>query len=257
MPNTVILASQNLIMRKPLSLLLICSLFFSCSKTLEHQRLHPGIDLRFCNIRSWTHPHLGETRSNTFTYNALGNPVNVTSNMEGTGSGFHYFTYDDQVRLSVHEHEFTYTYYYYYEGNSRRPTGCTRIDAYGREYEETFTWDNKGRIVGVNAAFVSTPFEDEINADEEVTYVYDDRNLIGYDINGHQQYEFEYTNKPSLFFANKVWMLVNRNYSRNAPTGAATYNKTGLPLTYHEQPPVQPSFLDMGYESAVITYHCR
>jgi len=246
-------------MRKPLSLLFACSLFLiSCNKRLEEFRLNPGLDLRFCNIKTWTHPHLGELRTSIFHYNAQGNPISVTSNLEGTGNGYHYFRYDNQHRLAEYEWEFAYTYYYHYDGNSRRPLGDTRIDAYGREYEEIFTYDEKGRITKVVSLFVSTPFEDEENANEETDYYYEGENLVRVVANGHDQlFDVEYTSKPSIYLTNKVWMLVSRNYSRNAPAGAASFNSKGLPLTYPAEPARQFYFLDMGYEDAVITYQCE
>lgn len=245
-------------MKKPLTCLLGCALLlFSCNKSLEEYHSRPGIDLKFCNIKTWIHPHLGESRTNIFAYNSLGNPVSVTSDITGTGSGFHYFRYDDRNRLSEHEHEYVATYYYHYTGNSNRPYGDTRIDAYGREYAETFTWDEKGRIINVYAEFVYSPFEEEENPDENIEYVYEGNNLVRYIWNGHPSADVEYTSKPGVFATNKIWMLVNRNYSRNATTGAATFNNKGLPLTYAPQPGFQFSFLDMGFEEAQVSYLCK
>jgi hypothetical protein len=245
-------------MRKALYLFLAFSLCVSCKKLFDEYRQNPGVDLRFCNIKTWTDNHMDELRENIFTYNEHGNPISVTSNHQGTGSGYHYFRYDEKQRLIEHEEEFVSTHYYHYEGTSRQPAGNTIIDAYGREFEETFTYDSKGRIIKAFTEFISSPFEDDLYPNEEKEYMYDDYDLKAVLWNGHQQNpEMVYSGKPSIYFSNKVWMLVNRNYSKHSPVGPATFNISGFPLIYHEEPPYQFPFLDINYYGSKITYDCR
>lgn len=255
---TTILATQMLSMRKSLLLLFVCALFLSCNKKFDDFRKIPGMDLRFCQIKKWDDQHPTGLRHNVFSYNEYGNPTSVTSDLEGTGAGYHYFKYDENQRLIEHEWEFIGTYLYHYEGSDRRPTGNTIVDAYGREFEETFTHDEKGRIVKTVTVLTYTPYEEEEYPDETKEYMYDENNLVKFTLVGHYQSEdVAYTNKPAIYLTNKVWMLVNRNYSKNSPAGAATFTPIGLPLTYHEEPGFQFAFLDMYFPQAKITYECK
>lgn len=245
-------------MRKVFYLLLAGFLFVSCNKVFEEHRQNPGVDLRFCNIKTWTDSHLDELRENKFTYNEHDNPVSVTSNQHGTGSGFHYFRYDENQRLKEYEEEYVVTRYYHYDGNSKLPTGDSMVDAYGREFRETFTYDSKNRITKAVVEFISSPFEDDDYADDVKEYIYDGDDLQAYIWNGNQQNpEMVYISKPSIYLSNKVWMFINRNYSKHSALGPATYHRIGLPLTYHDEPPYQFPFLDINFFGSTVTYMCR
>src|SRR5688572_23737653 len=121
-------------MKIALSIIAVFFIFVSCSKTnFAEYRKSPGIDLRFCNIKSWSDIHGDEQRTNFFTYNEYENPVSVISNQSGTGSGHHLFSYDDQQRLVGYEYEFVFIKQFKYEGSSRRSHGAQVTDFYGRE----------------------------------------------------------------------------------------------------------------------------
>lgn len=245
-------------MRTALSVLLALLVSYSCTRvTLDDYKNKDGIDLRFCNIKSWTDIHGDEERTNEFTYDEHGNPLTVTSDHQGTGSGFHYFRYDEEQRLSEYEHEFVQIKYFRYEGSSRKATGAKVIDVYGRELAETYTYDDKDRIIKSVLEFVSSPFEEDDFPTETREYIYVNDDLQSILLNGNQQNpEIAYSKKPSVYRTNKVWMFVNHNYSKHSTTNVESTNRLGLPSkfdsTHFEFP-----FLDIEASTSQVTYNCR
>jgi hypothetical protein len=231
--------------------------FNSCTKiNFTEYRKNPGIDLRFCNIQTWTDTHGDETRKNVFTYDVHGNPLSVVSDQHGTGNGAHFFTYDEFQRLIKYEYELVQTKNYQYEGMSRRASGAEITDVFGRELLETYTYDDKGRIIKSVLELVSSPFEDEEFPTETKEYVYLNDDLNSILVNGSQvNPDVTYSSKPSVYMSNKVWKFVNQNYSKHSVSGIATSNFFGLPLTFKAEDYEFP-FLDIEGRGSTITYHC-
>lgn len=245
-------------MKVALTLLLLVLLLSTCTRvTLNDYKHKYGIDLRFCNIKTWTDTHGDELRTNVFTYDEHGNPVSVTSDHEGTGSGWHYFRYDEHQRLSEYEHQFSQTKFFNYDGVSRKPTGARIVDVYGRELAETYTYDEKDRIIRSVIEFVSSPFEEEDFPTETRDYIYVNDDLQSILINGEQHNpEVTYTTKPSIYRTNKVWMLVNHNYSKHSTINVANTNRIGLPAAIN-QVQFEFPFLDIESSGSTIIYNCR
>lgn len=245
-------------MKIALSIALVFLMFVSCVKySLRDYVKNPGIDLRFCNIKTWTDIHGEEQRTNVFTYDEKENPISVTSNQQGTGNGHHFFTYDANQRLIKYEFEFVHTKEYHYDGNSRRATGAKVTDALEREFSETYTYDDKGRIIKSVRSLISSPFEDDEIPDEEREYIYLNEDLSSILLNGVQISEDAvYTNKASIYMTNKVWMFVNQNYSRHATESVDSSNRLGLPLTFDASKYSFP-FLDIEGAGSTVTYFCR
>ena len=245
-------------MKAALSVAATICIFISCSKTsLKDYRKNPGIDLRFCNIKTWTDVRGEELRTNVFSYDENENPVSIISNVSGTGNGSHYFTYDDRQRLTKYEFEFVYTKEFHYEGNSRLASGAKVTDVLGREFSETYTYDDRARIIKSVLHLVSSPFEDEVTPDETRDYVYLNDDLSSIILNGEQvNADVVYTDKPSIYMTNKVWMFINQNYSRHSIDGVETSNRLGLPLKFKPGQYEFP-FLDIDGANSAVTYNCR
>lgn len=240
--------------------LVVLFVFNSCTKFNARDYFkHPG-QLRFCNIATWTDVPSDESedvRTNVFVYDDNGNPLSVTSDQHGTGRGFHYFTYDDQQRLATYEYEFAYTKIYHYQDDRQLADSATVTDAFGREFSEVYTYDVKNRIIKSVLRMVSSPFEEDEYTTEVRDYVYLNDDLSSASLDGNQQNpDVVYSDKPSIFMTNKVWMFINQNYSKHAVEGVITTNKIGLPLTI-ERNAYQFPFLDINGAGATISYQCE
>jgi hypothetical protein len=232
--------------------------FGSCTKiNLAEYRKNPGIDLRFCNIKTWTDIHGDEERKNIFTYDEHDNPVSVTSDQSGTGSGHHFFTYDTLQRLIKYEYEFAFIKTFHYEGNSRRTIDAQVTDVYGRELAETYTYDDHGRIIKSVLELVSSPIEEDEFPTQTKEYIYSNDDISSILFNGEQQNpDVEYSKKPSVYMTNKVWQFVNQNYSKHSVSTVTSYNKMNLPLKFKDNE-YQFPFLDIETSGSSVNYHCE
>ncbi|HUQ67148.1 MAG TPA: hypothetical protein VM101_13385 [Flavitalea sp.] len=245
-------------MKIALFVILVFFMFASCTKiNFAEYRKDPGIDLRFCNIKTWTDIHGDEERKNLFTYNEHDNPVSVTSDHAGTGSGHHFFTYDNLQRLLKYEYEFVFTKSYHYESNSRKATHAQVTDVYGRELLETYTYDDRGRIIKSVLELVSSPFEDDEYPTQTKEYIYLNDDISSILFNGQQQNpDVEYSNKLSIYMTNKVWQFINQNYSKHSLASVETYNRMNLPLHFKANEYSFP-FLDIEIPGSSVIYHCQ
>lgn len=234
--------------------------FVSCTKiNFAEYRKNPG-QLRFCNIATWTDSpgdESSETRTNIFTYDEHGNPLTVTSDNSSTGSGAHFFTYDDKQRLAKYEYEFVRTKEYHYDGNSTRADSATVTDLFEREFSEVYTYDTRGRIIKSVLTMTSSPFEEDVFPPETKDYIYLNDDISSILLNDVQQNpDVTYSDKPSVYMTNKIWKFVNQNYSKHAVSGVATRNRVGLPLTFTEEEYEFP-FLDIQGAGSTVTYQCE
>lgn len=232
--------------------------FASCTKfSFTDYKKNAGT-LAFCNIATWTDVHGDEVRTNVFEYDSSGRPVSVTSNLNGTGNGHHFFTYDNQDRLSSYEYEFVETKQFIYDNSSNvRPAGAQVTDLLGREFAETYTYDDRGRIIKSVRAFVTSPFEEDGIPDVVKDYIYLNDDLSSILLNGEQvNPDVVYSSKPSVYATNKVWMFINQNYSKHAIDATEGGNRIGLPAKFksgHYQFP----FLDIEAAGSTVTYACE
>ncbi len=217
---------------------LLSVLFLSCDK--EEAMIQPPPEEKIVpRIIAWEDTTFFDSvRNSVFTYNSQGNPVNITSQWEGTGAESHHFTYDTQNRLIKHEHELTHTYLY--NDNDTLPYGAVELWPYGEEYNQIFTYDDKGRIIKVVSDYIPTGDPDIDNAAEqhfEKEYTYDSKgNLVN-----NFYTSTDYNDKPSLYKTNKWWPLVHLNFSENSLNVGSDYNEWGFPQKVNKL-----IFLDLG-----------
>lgn len=245
--------------RTALCLAIIVTTLYSCTK-MKFSDLHdnPG-QLRFCNIATWTdtRDESGTERINVFTYDEHGNPLSVTSNLGGTGNSSHFFSYDENLRLHEYEYEDVETSTYHYTGSQKKADSATVTDVYGRIFSDVFTYDESGRIIKSVRSMVSSPFEEDVYADETHEYVYLNGDLSSIIYGGFQQNpDVTYSDKPSVYMTNSVWKFVNQNYSKHAVTTVSTRNTFGLPLTFTPGS-YQFPFLDISADGSSVTYQCE
>lgn len=237
---------------------LIFFAFISCTKFSFNEYKKNAGTLAFCNIATWTDVHGDEIRTNKFEYDSSGRPVSVTSNMNGTGNGHHFFTYDKQDRLSSYEYEFVEKKKFTYNNSSNvRPAGAEVTDVLGREFAESYTYDDRGRIIKSERSFVSSPYEEDGIPDVVREYIYLDDDLSSILLNGEQvNPDVVYSSKPSVYATNKVWMFINQNYSKHSVDAVQSVNRIGLPAKFksdHYQFP----FLDIETTGSSLTYACE
>jgi hypothetical protein len=100
---------------------------------------------------------------------------------------------------------------------------------------EQYTYDAKGRITQIKSQTYT------------LTYNYDaNGNLVLPNV--------VYDNKISFRRTNKLWMLLDRDYSENNPFTATTYNDKDLPTII---PNKYTSFMHRGLNLAAIDYSCN
>jgi len=194
----------------------------------------------------------------TFSYNDAGNPVSVIVSNVGTANPHALFLYDQYNRLtdyiapysaitnpanmpSTFLFEYWVRYVYADQNPSSMPVGDT-LRVLGRYTEGKFE-------------FNSTVIE---------TLAYDSQGRIirseGYDANGNLiMPRMNYDNRKNYRLTNKVWMLIDKNFSVNNPFTAITYNAAGYPVTFPEPPPPFFSndiFLRRSLKILTMTYSC-
>ena len=192
----------------------------------------------------------------TVEYNDAGNPISLTYNREAAYLLFpRYMTYDSLNRLSGYK-------VYFREDDDNRPIEDHRYGYSGNtivadtfaggltgymKILATFEYDSKGRIILENRKIIE--FEgspDTWEQPDPVVYTYDsnDNRVMGD--------EYTYDDKVNFRRTSKVWMFIQRNYSRNNLVGATDYNERGLPTLFHNS---KDYFFDVGLTA--IDYDCH
>jgi hypothetical protein len=191
----------------------------------------------------------------TVTYNSAGNPLTVTYTTQGYDNNWHYFEYDDLQRLIGYRVELEpgldiETHHYAYDEQNRvsADTGVFRLTGY-IVILSTFEYDSRNRIVKENEKVIDIEEGSEPFNIDPVIYQYDTTgNLINPFPPGDP---VTYDTKVSFRRTNKVWMLIERNYSLNNAVGVSDYNEYSLPLSF--ETPVW--FLDTSV--AGLVYNCE
>lgn len=274
----IYLTSKKITMKKTLFFAIIIATLWvitqltGCKKVLDYIVHHPDGLASKCRIERIT----GSFRTSLiddseegvvvpdtafFFYNAQGNPVKIehpVSKADWIISSFDdAFRYDQSDRLiafieGAHPtvnyadawHFYTYvnshliidTTFYYANDNW---TIKDKPDFYSHYFVTTYESDAFGRIIKETnpGGFVTT-------------YSYDQNgNLIKPGVT--------YTNKTSMLQTNKVWMFLAKDYSVNAPQGAASqYNQFKLPVTLKYLPSLW-LFPDGKSEDILVNYQCK
>lgn len=190
----------------------------------------------------------------TVTYNAAGNPLTVKYNTQGYDNNWHYFKYDDHEKLIEYRVELepgldieTHRYAYDAKNRAITDTGTFRLTGY-IVVLSTFEYDSRNRIIKENKEVIDIEEGSEPFEIDPVIYEYDSTgNLVNPFPPGDP---VSYNNKVSFRRTNKVWMLIERNYSLNNVSGVSNYNDHSLPLTFEN-----PVWF-LGTSITGITYKC-
>lgn len=253
---------------KVVTLLGVIVLFFSsCQKIMEFYSLNSSVEgtpISNCRIRSFSSNLYGSVNRTVVHYDEHGNPWRIMyfADWLPDGRTAEYLTYDEQGRLIFHEPDLTMGNHrkYVYEGNSRTPVRDTATDFQGKKYVETFKADAKGRIIEEEIRWIYSPpdLEDDFEFKTELHhYFYDlqgNRQVNPYDKPWHKP--LRYSKKQSLYSLHPVWQIIHRNYSKNGIDNVATFNESGLPISFQINDfAYWPPFLDMSQYSRV-GYDC-
>jgi YD repeat-containing protein len=224
-------------------------IFFSgCEKVKDilHMPKTDIVDCRILNLGS-SGEGISYSVGGTISYNAQGNPVSVTGRGGGTGTTNRKFEYDSLNRL-IHYAEIFYNgiaelgHRYSYEDSGKVITDSI-YTMYGINGRLVLELDEKGRVIKTTS---TGPYPGMT----VTTYSYDERgNLVMPGV--------VYDDQVNMHRTNKVFQLIDRDYSKNNPFIADAYNKTGLPTKIPVPAKVYVSFLGIPISSHTITYSCE
>ena len=246
-------------------LLLLAITFSSCQKLLDYYNIRNAgnktPDCRVATIK-WESEFLKYNA--TFSYNEAGLPEKVTE-IYNTGlddiEEIDPFEYDDQNRLLREGPYSTFNpnaRLYEYEGNSPLPVRAT-LSSNASVFAEEFEYDQKGRMIQLSVKLVREPGNEHPNEPAVVTkFYYDQRGNRQFSpSNAHYPGLVEYSDKPSLYSLNKIWQIVNRDFSKNATLYGETFNEHGLPLKVKST--IDEYFQHFfGMEpGSILTYECH
>jgi hypothetical protein len=200
-----------------------------------------------------------EGRTGTFYYNEQGKPDSVIFDISfGTGGGqFFYFKYDEHHKLveykdtDDHTGVDFYTMHRYGYSGDRIVTDSQSLRFAGDELRIfNLEYDGDGRVVkelGISIQdFGNGPEQQPL---DPIMYYYDPNgNLVSPPVNA-------YDDKVSFLRTNKVWMFIERNYSKNNPVGAVGYNSNDLPLGFATD--TRSGFLHQNSLPTEIQYDCQ
>lgn len=215
----------------------------------------------YCRIESiWEKPHAPDQRYILVLYDEYENPVAVTQPVVGTGRPYRTFKYDMWHRLRQYRGEYAnghYEFWHFYGYDLNGRIGVDTMYTFGlmgatgpvNWFERRishYTYDTQGRIIKVVTTSTNSPGTTETN--------------YAYDANGNLIYPpafgIMYDNKMNYNRTNDIWQFLNRDYSRNNPFTAVSYNASGFPTEINTTRPV--SFLnDFNLQRSQIGYSCR
>jgi len=221
-------------------------LFFACTK-IDQIRHHPSGIGKYCRIESLDVDIYGNsgTLHIQFFYNEAGDPVE-TRLMNGPFGHTNHFRYDKKGRLT--DILFTdpgQTFVYIWDRYSY-PSPRMIIDSayqYQGSVNDPNPPNDPDKVVKITKIQL-----DEMGRPIRYFTYYSDPNIpwsdneLSYDKNGNLvRPGVTYDDKINIYQTNRVWQLMNGDYSRNNPTAGgvnglprtpAAYNKFGLPTKF-------------------------
>jgi hypothetical protein len=227
-----------------------------------------------------TYSDFSPTRTGIFNYNQKGDPVSVIFDYTATGYSDFMFLYDHKGRIKDYLATYpggSYQLWYSYTYDARGRVISDTLNQFGTiengvpqpnpnpnyKFYGNYEYDAYGRVVKVDRyRFDNYPGPGQIYYTEEYTYN-DQGNLVLYrqgdDIFTYITINYgPYDNKVNMRQTNKVWMFVDRNYSRNNAATADIYNNKGLPLKFNLPESVYMNFLwEISLKRSDIFYSCR
>jgi len=271
--------------KAPLSarLLFCLSLFFfaSCQKIHFDDFLNPDNTPKLCLVKqiiSYADPEFFlDTLTREFKYNKWGDPVSIELIPAQPSIPDFFFLYDNQHRLtdfvSAYKNEhFEQWHHYAYERNrivrdtvrvfgtivNGQPVEDEKYSPYTTIHH--FEYDLHNRIVKETFPFSIFPpqltmiitysYDQAGNLSRVTTYVpeFNNTNEINYS---------SYDNKLNIHRTNKVWMLIDRDYSVNNRIRAENYNQFGLPLKFRSPGNTYPFVYGHNISESDIKYECK
>lgn len=242
----------RLLMAARLCFALFLLQLLSCNKLdLKDLLHHPDKVPQLCDIEKISYlDYSGDTASGVFTYNYRGDPVKVIFNHPATGRPHLTFRYNKQGRLTDYigpynegpNSYFEFWYRYQYDAQGKKIIGDSSF-AMGAivnnelvPYDQqttvaTYEYDSLGRVSKTVRRWVNIP---QLSL-QTFIYSYDNKGNLAVKRwyqgdNIENETFYTYGDKPSLYRTNKVWMIVDYDYSVNNSLQALSYNKYGLPL---------------------------
>lgn len=239
--------STKILSRIAVALLLVS--FIACHKFIDVDDLwhKHNPSCRVEKITYWPYPG-SDSNTGRFYYNSKGNPRTVVFDEVGTGRPNFYFKYDHGGRIKDYiapynnnHYELWYQYQYDHKGRIIRDTLYafgTFIDSIpypNNDFKSyaTYEYDLYERIVKVTRHQLSgspTVLEDVYTYDSDGNRATRQQFYNGVD----QGTEIigPYDDKVSIRRTNRIWMFIGRDYSRNNPKAALTYNSKDLPTKF-------------------------
>jgi hypothetical protein len=237
-------------------LLVALSQLFSCRKVDDMHPGGPSDNIKICNIQTINFKYQGSDITATFYYNKYGNPDSVNFTRVGTGNPNIVIRYDAQQRMTDFIQPYTNGLF---------------------ERWQKFSYDAGNRIV--SEKFFAFGL---YNGSEPTSYFSSGTTKYEYDVYGRitkavsqegslpessQEFKYDasgnlvkpgvaYDNRINLHRTNKIWQFIDRDYSRNNPFTATTYNLLGLPVSIPGEQTPPPTFLRRPITAAVIHYLC-
>ncbi|HEX2846146.1 MAG TPA: hypothetical protein VHN59_06330 [Chitinophagaceae bacterium] len=236
---------------------LVLAFLPGCKKVLDYIHDNPSADFTECQIQEIILP--GGVKG-TFTYNKHGDPVSVIYTSNTSERPNFSFKYDNKRRL-IESLEYydngVYKYWSRYKYNkdgliisdSTYEAGLivngAPIPGDAERLVRNYTYDAQNRITKIVQHWPDSPESGEGEIEWQ------------YDANGNRQSEgpaLTYDNKMNIHRTHKVFMFIDREYSRNNHIGATSYNAKYLPTQFGST--VQ-RFLIVGLANSQITYKCK
>lgn len=249
----------------------ILLIFAACTKT---GRRLPAEAANLCSIKSIGYTLVEGIRDTlVFTYDRLGRPVSALRNDVGTGSPNFLFRYDSRGNLQDYigayangGAEFWTRYTYSKDNRTVWDTTYSLVSQYTVWPPTNFSaelvataikkYDVQGRLIQIFTPYIPPiVFQDSVYIGHYQDYTYD--------ANGDLEDQgATYDDKINFHRTNKVWMLVDDQYSVNNPFPIDAYNGYGLPVKFNSilnnnpYPNYYPILFGLIFGQTVITYDC-
>lgn len=239
-------------------------LFTSCKKDFLHG--HPDEVLNCCKVEKLLNyaNSSTDTMTLTFHYDQWSNPVYVERNTTTDWSYLNYiFRYDSRNRLSdfigifntLNEFDGTgywFWHRYKYDNKDRIiadttywPDPIAEVPPPGPntvlELTDSIEYDVKNRIVKEKTTIFNFTIpdlleihhitytyggDDNLHSKVDISYLSDNPGVKNYDTTRYTTYD----DKVNIHRTNKIWMVVDRDFSLNNTYPAQEYNNFGLPV---------------------------
>ncbi len=239
-------------------------LFAACGK-YDHPNA-PDI----CQVTKVTYNNFGLPDSAVFTYNKKGNPVSIRRGQTSTGSPDLLFWYDKRNRLTdfigiysdgdIYEfrHKYTFDYkdrivtdtQYVFGSLSNLPGSHPASLANIANYQ----YDAQDRIIRMDLEWPDYPGSAITNY-----FHYNQQGNIEKitDATGQVIFTPVYDDKINMNNLHPIWQFLSRDYSRNNPFTALTYDPRGLPLTIDFSSKTNSFFAGIYFTYMDLEYNCH